>query len=218
MKSLLLKNFPSLSENQIEKFEKLEQLIIEWNSKVNLISRKDVENIPEHHILHSLAIAKIISFTDNSRIIDVGTGGGFPGIPLAIMFPNVNFDLVDSIGKKITVVKDIIEKLNLTNVNAFNARAEIMPPKYDFIISRAVSAFPDFVEIVGGLIKSNNINSLNNGIVYLKGGDFESELVGLKNIKVFQIKDFFDGEYFETKKIIYFPLQPKQLKKIIKKK
>ena len=179
----------------------------DWNQKINVISRKDIDHLYVNHVLHSLAIAKIIQFRKGSNILDVGTGGGFPGIPLAILFPNANFHLVDSIGKKITVVKNIARELQLNNVKAEQARAESLKIKYDFIISRAVSAFPKFVSLVSSKTSRYQKSDLRNGIIYLKGGDFDDEIISFKKrIKIFSISDFFEEDFFETKKIIYLPI------------
>ena len=173
------------------------------NEKINVVSRKDTDNIFEHHILHSMAIAKVKQFKPNELVLDVGTGGGFPGIPLAIMFPETKFTLVDSIEKKIKVVKGISESLQLANVEAMKIRAELLPPKYDCIVSRAVTAFPDFVKMTRNVL---NPKSTEHSIIYLKGGDFDDELKGMKNYSVTNISDFFAEEFFETKKIIYLNL------------
>lgn len=195
--------FPSLSDVQAQKLTELEGLVREWNEKINVISRKDTDNIFVHHILHSMAIAKVKQFKAGELVLDVGTGGGFPGIPLAIMFPETKFTLVDSIEKKIKVVKGISESLGLTNVEAMKIRAELLPPKYDCIVSRAVTAFPDFVKMTRNVL---NLRSTERSIIYLKGGDFDDELKGMKNYSVTNISDFFGEDFFETKKIIYLSL------------
>ncbi len=205
MYSSLKTYFPSITNLQLEQFDQLIDLFREWNAKINLISRKDTDHLYQRHILHSLAIAKYFDFKNDTNIIDIGTGGGFPGIPLAIMFPKANFDLVDSIGKKIVAVKDITEKLGLTNVVAIKSRAENLPSKYDFVISRAVTAFPAFVNISSTLFRKNH-NITNSGIIYLKGGDFSSEIVGFRGIKIYNINEIFKNEFFETKKIIFLPI------------
>ncbi|MDR2010275.1 MAG: 16S rRNA (guanine(527)-N(7))-methyltransferase RsmG [Bacteroidales bacterium] len=208
MEKYLSEYFPDLSKKQIEQYIHLADIFPEWNTKINLISRKDINNIFEHHILHSLAIAKVTGFYKNTNIIDIGTGGGFPGIPLAIMFPDAKFDLVDSIGKKISVVSEIAKELNLENVTAINSRAELLPAKYDFVISRAVTSFPEFVKISKDLFrKKTEINK--QGIIYLKGGDFNEELKDFKDILLYNISDFFEEEFFITKKIIYLPKKNK---------
>ena len=205
MYSSLKTYFPNITQTQLEQFNQLVDLFQEWNAKINLVSRKDTAHLFERHILHSLSIAKHFSFENGTNIIDIGTGGGFPGIPLAIMFPKANFDLVDSIGKKIIAVKDMSEKLGLANVTAIKTRAENLPAKYDFVISRAVTAFPAFAKICSTLFRKNNI-IINSGIIYLKGGEFKEEIVGFKGIKVYNINEIFTNEFFETKKIIYLPI------------
>lgn len=202
MEDILLKYFPDLSQNQIEKYRSLTQIFPTWNEKVNLISRKDIQNLFIHHILHSLSIGKVFRFPPSANIIDVGTGGGFPGIPLAIMFPESNFDLTDSIGKKINVVKEITSHLELDNVKAIKSRSELLPAKYDFVISRAVTSFPEFMKISSNLIRKSPGN-VEQGFIYLKGGDFEKELINFNNIQIYNIADLFEEDFFETKKIIY---------------
>lgn len=198
------KYFTGLDEKQISQFNQLEGLYREWNEKINVVSRKDIEALEIHHVLHSLAIAKVISFKPGTRVLDVGTGGGFPGIPLAIMFPEVNFHLVDSIGKKIKVVREVAAALGLKNVTADQVRVETMKEKFDFIVSRAVTAFPAFVALTRNRILKGGFNDLPNGIIYLKGGDFEEEIMDFRErIAVYRIPDFFEDEFFETKKIIY---------------
>lgn len=202
--SLIQEYFPELTQTQLDQFAKLEQLYPEWNSKINVISRKDIENLGTRHILHSLAIAKVIQFKAGTSIMDVGTGGGFPGIPLAIFFPKVNFYLIDSIGKKITVVQEIANTLGLKNVRAEQKRAEKVKEQFDFIVSRAVTAFPRFFSLTHKAISSEQKNSLKNGIIYLKGGDFEEEIADFRDqIKLYNISDFFEDEFFETKKVIH---------------
>ena len=199
---LILKYFPNLTDDQIQKFKELEVLYKEWNSRINVISRKDIDDLYLKHVLHSLSIAKFISFKKNTSILDVGTGGGFPGIPLAIIFPDCNFLLVDSINKKINVVKEISNTLKLTNVS-FNAiRVEKLKTKHDFIVSRAVTRMNKFRNLVKGLISNKNDNKIKNGIIYLKGGDLTDEMMNIKHQKV-NISDYFDEEFFETKKIVY---------------
>lgn len=203
MQGKIRKYFPELTDAQIEKIVELESLVREWNEKINVVSRKDTDNIFVHHILHSMSIAKVKQFKADELVLDVGTGGGFPGIPLAIMFPETKFTLVDSIEKKIKVVKGISESLGLNNVEAMKIRAELLPPKYDCIVSRAVTAFPDFVKMTRSVL---NPRSTERSIIYLKGGDFEDELKGMKNYSITNISNFFDEEFFETKKIIYLNL------------
>jgi len=202
----LEKYFPNLSKEQLEKFRKLTPLYDYWNSKVNLISRNDVDNLYINHILHSLSIANIIRFKSSTRILDVGTGGGFPGIPLAIFFPDCNFTLIDSIGKKINVVKSICDELSLSNVNAINDRVENHNDKYDFILSRAVARMDKFYQLVKKNISSKSSNEKLNGIISLKGGDLEDELKYFKENKIFNISESLPHEYFQTKKIVYIPL------------
>ena len=198
------KYFTGLSDKQVEQFRQLEGLYREWNEKINVISRKDIDALSVHHVLHSLAIAKVISFKGGTKVLDVGTGGGFPGIPLAIMFPEVDFFLVDSIGKKIKVVEGVAGALGLKNVTARQVRVETMKEKFDFIVSRAVTAFPAFVSLTRNRIRESSFNDLANGILYLKGGDFEEEIKDFRNrVSIYNIPDFFEEEFFETKKLIY---------------
>jgi len=199
---LILKYFPNLTNDQIQKFKELEVLYKEWNSRINVISRKDIDDLYLKHVLHSLSIAKFISFKKNTSILDVGTGGGFPGIPLAIIFPDCNFLLVDSINKKINVVKEISNTLKLTNVSYNAIRVEKLKTKHDFIVSRAVTRMNKFRNLVKGLISNKNDNKIKNGIIYLKGGDLTDEMMNIKHQKV-NISDYFDEEFFETKKIVY---------------
>ena len=201
----LEKHFSKLSSDQLKKFNSLIELYRFWNSKVNLISRKDIDNLYVNHILHSLSIAKIHKFIDGTDVLDVGTGGGLPGIPLAILFPKVNFTLLDSISKKIKVVEDIRKKLNISNVITINDRAENHYLKYDFVISRAVSKMDRFYPLVKNNIKSKSINRMPNGIISLKGGDLESELKQFNNFKVFELSKFFSDDFFQNKKIVYIP-------------
>ena len=204
---VILKHFTELTERQREQFAALLPLYEQWNSQINVISRKDMDFFYEHHVLHSLAIAKLISFKSMCEVLDVGTGGGFPGVPLAIMFPDTHFTLVDSIGKKIKVVGDVIDKLGLTNAKAMQERAENVKGEFDFVVSRAVTALPEFVPWVKGKISHTQYHTLHNGIIYLKGGDLESELRPFKGrVKTWNISDFFDEPFFETKKIIHLPL------------
>jgi 16S rRNA (guanine527-N7)-methyltransferase len=202
---IIQKYFPNLTQTQVNQFTKLYPLYEEWNAKINVVSRKDFEHLYERHILHSLAIAKFFSFTPKTQIIDIGTGGGFPGIPLAIMFPEVKFTLVDSIQKKITVVNEVKNGIGLQNVTAIASRAEQIPEKFDFIVSRAVTNFPDFLKLTQKLISSKSHNKFDNGIIYLKGGDLEPEAKPfLKKIISLDISDYFKEEFFETKRIIYY--------------
>jgi len=199
--------FPNLSKEQQERFVLLEELYKDWNQKINVVSRKDIDELYLRHVLHSLGIAKIQQFKDGCQVLDVGTGGGFPGIPLAILFPNVRFTLVDSIGKKIKVVDEVVVGLGLTNVKTINARVEEVPHQYDFIVSRAVAAMPTFVHWVKGKIKKESVHERRNGIFYLKGGDLEEELQGYSTAAVFNLSDYFKEEFFETKKLVYLPLK-----------
>lgn len=203
----ILKYFPNLTDTQKGQFAKLQQLYAEWNEKVNVISRKDIDNLYVNHVLHSLAIAKIISFTDGTRLLDVGTGGGFPGIPLAIMFPQCQFRLIDSIGKKITVVNAVIEALGLTNARGEQIRVEQVKDKFDFVISRAVTRFDSFYNMTRKCVSTGGVNQLPNGIIYLKGGDFDDELKLItRTTTTYNISDYFDEPFFETKKIIHVKL------------
>jgi 16S rRNA (guanine527-N7)-methyltransferase len=204
---LILKYFPNLTAAQINQFETLEELYQDWNLKINVVSRKDIDELYLRHVLHSLAIAKIVEFKGGSRILDVGTGGGFPGIPLAILFPECQFHLVDSIAKKIKVVDEVKNGLGLTNVKTYHSRVEDIQGNYDFIVSRAVAAMPTFVHWVKGKIAKKQNNALRNGIIYLKGGDLEEELKNYKSAKVYNISDFFEEAFFDTKKIVYLPLK-----------
>ena len=200
----ILHYFPNLSQEQVQQFARLKDLYEEWNQQINVISRKDTANFYERHVLHSLGIAKIISFQKASEILDVGTGGGFPGIPMAIMFPDVKFTLVDSIGKKIKVVNEISAALGLKNVTGLHLRAEDVKGNFDFVISRAVTQMPIFVNYVRNKIKKERNNKLKNGILYLKGGDLKEEMKSVKyRYKEYNLSSFFKEEFFETKKIIH---------------
>jgi 16S rRNA (guanine527-N7)-methyltransferase len=204
---LILKYFPHLTTDQIAKFSALESLYQDWNLKINVVSRKDIEELYLRHVLHSLGIAKFINFKDGSNILDVGTGGGFPGIPLAIMFPECTFHLVDSIAKKIKVVDEVVEGLGLKNVKTTNSRVEEINDTYDFIVSRAVAAMPTFVHWTKGKIAKEQRHAIKNGIVYLKGGDLEDELKDYKTISIHNLSDYFTEDFFETKKLVYLPLK-----------
>lgn len=205
---VLYEYFPNLTKQQYEQIELLCERYIYWNERINVISRKDIEHIFEHHVLHSMAIAKFFDFKQGSKILDVGTGGGLPGIPLAILFPKVQFTLIDGIAKKITVASNIINELGLTNVTAQQMRVENLHEKYDYIVSRAVTAFPDFYKLVKKNVSSIMNNSLCNGIIYIKGGDFYEEMEGFKKYKIYPISAYFAEPFFETKKIIYLPIEP----------
>ena len=203
----ILKQFPNLTENQILQFQKLEALYQDWNAKINVISRKDIDELYTKHVLHSLAIAKIQPFEAGSYVLDVGTGGGFPGIPLAILFPETRFYLIDVIAKKIKVVQAVVDALDLKNVKAEQIRAENVKGDYDFIVSRAVTNMPDFVSWIKDKIKKRNKHNLPNGILYLKGGDLSEELKDFPRVTEYNIADFFKDEFFETKKVVHLPLK-----------
>lgn len=203
----ILKYFPNLTDIQKEQFEKLDFLYHDWNEKINIISRKDIDALYTKHILHSLGIAKIIKFEPGTYVLDVGTGGGFPGIPLAILFPETRFYLVDIIAKKIKVVQAVAEGLGLKNVKAEQLRAENVKGDFDFIVSRAVTNMPDFVSWVKTKIKKNNKHELKNGILYLKGGDLTEELKDFPKATEYNLSDFFENEFFETKKVVHVPLK-----------
>ncbi len=199
---LILQYFPNITSEQKKQFAELEVLYKDWNEKINVISRKDTDSLYEKHILHSLGIAKVMAFADGTKVLDIGTGGGFPGIPLAILFPNVQFTLVDSIGKKITVVKGVAESLGLKNVTAHHMRAEQLKEKFHFVVSRAVTQMPVFLTWLRGKFEKEQFNPKHNGVLYLKGGDLAEELAGLK-AEIFNLKNYFDGEFFDTKKVVY---------------
>jgi 16S rRNA (guanine527-N7)-methyltransferase len=199
---LIEKYFPNLSTTQKKQFSLLEDLYIKWNSKINVISRKSIDDFYTIHVLHSLAIAKVIAFEENSQVLDVGTGGGFPGIPLAILFPNVNFLLLDSIGKKIKVVDSIIYNIGVKNITTRVERVENITKKFDFIVSRAVTNMSDFLKIIKKNLKENKEYKFNQGVFYLKGGDLNEELKKITN-SIYNVSDFFDEAFFQTKKVIY---------------
>ena len=201
---IIKKYFPELTIEQYNRLFALDELYREWNAKINVISRKDIDFLYERHVLHSMAIAKVIGFVPGTKVLDVGTGGGFPGIPLAILFPEVDFILVDSVGKKIKVVEEIVLATGLKNVKTMTSRVEDIPEKFDFVVSRAVTSIPKFVPFVRKKISNNNNNSLLNGILYLKGGDFEEELRFFRNkVNVYDLHTFFPETFFETKKLIH---------------
>jgi 16S rRNA (guanine527-N7)-methyltransferase len=203
----ILKHFPYLTDIQKDQFVKLDSLYHDWNEKINVISRKDIDALYTKHILHSLGIAKIIKFEPGTFVLDVGTGGGFPGIPLAILFPETRFFLIDIIGKKIKVVQAVAEALELKNVKAEQLRADTVKGDFDFIVSRAVTNMPDFVSWVRTKIKKNNKHELKNGILYLKGGDLTEELKDFPKATEYNLADFFEDEFFETKKVVHVPLK-----------
>ena len=207
---LILKYFPDLSDQQIEQFELLKGLYKDWNLKINVVSRKDIDELYLRHVLHSLGIAKVIQFKSGSKVLDVGTGGGFPGIPLAILFPEVQFHLVDSIAKKIKVVDEVVEGLKLQNVKTTNGRVETVNDQYDFIISRAVAQMETFVRWVKYSVTKKNNHELKNGILYLKGGDLTEELSLFQKAKIYPLADFFKEDFFETKSVVHLPLKFKK--------
>jgi 16S rRNA (guanine527-N7)-methyltransferase len=209
--ALILSYFPELSEAQLIQLDRLEELYLEWNAKINVISRKDMEKFYIHHVLHSLGIAKVMRFEPGTKVLDIGTGGGFPGIPLAILFPDTHFHLVDSIGKKITVVKEVARALKLSNVEPQQIRAEELVRKYDFVISRAVTRMVNFYPWVKGKIKREDFNEFQNGILYLKGGDVDEEMEELdKSYVTYHLSDYFKEDFFETKKVVYMPWEEKR--------
>lgn len=205
--NLILKYFPDLTEDQIHKFKQLESLYQDWNLKINVVSRKDIDELYLRHVLHSLGIAKVLQFKGGSKLLDVGTGGGFPGIPLAILFPECQFHLVDSIAKKLKVVDEVVEGLGLTNVKTTHSRVEDIDGKYDFIVSRAVAAMPTFVHWVKGKIAKTQNHDLKNGILYLKGGDLTEELKDYKTTTIYNLTDYFSEDFYETKKVVHLPLK-----------
>ncbi|AVM51966.1 16S rRNA m(7)G-527 methyltransferase [Bacteroides zoogleoformans] len=201
---LILKYFPDLTEKQKEQFAAIYDLYLDWNSKINVISRKDVENLYEHHVLHSLGIAKVIRFKPGSQIMDLGTGGGFPGIPLAILFPEVKFHLVDSIGKKVRVATEIANSIGLENVTSRHARAEEEKRTFDFVVSRAVMPLPDLLKIVRKNISAKQQNALPNGLICLKGGELAQEAMPFRNkTTMWDLKNIFEEDFFSTKKVVY---------------
>ena len=205
----ILRYFPDLTEIQVKQFEMLENLYQDWNAKINVISRKDIDELYTKHILHSLGIAKILAFKPGSTVMDVGTGGGFPAIPLAILFPETNFYAIDVIAKKIKVVNEVATAIGLKNLKAEQKRAELVKEEFDFIVSRAVTNMPDFVKWVKGKTKKKNNHELENGILYLKGGDLTEELQDFPKATLYNLSDIFDNEFFETKKVVHLPLKYK---------
>lgn len=206
----ILKYFPDLTTTQREQFAKMEELYKDWNLKINVVSRKDIEELYIRHVLHSLGIAKVLTFLPGAKVLDVGTGGGFPGVPLAILFPETHFHLVDSIGKKIKVVDEVVAGLGLTNVTTSHQRVEELKDKYDFVVSRAVAQMETFVRWVNYKTIKKNQHKLTNGILYLKGGDLAEELEGYPTAEVIPLKSFFEEEFFDTKSVVYLPLPIKR--------
>ena len=205
----IVKYFPNLTDTQVEQFRKLEVLYKDWNAKINVISRKDIDELYTKHVLHSLGIAKVMAFEPGAKVLDVGTGGGFPGIPLAILFPETDFYLIDVIAKKIRVVNEVAQGLGLQNVKAEQMRAENVKEEFDFIVSRAVTNMPDFYKWVKDKIKKKSNHELKNGILYLKGGDLTEELQDFPKATLYNLSDFFEDEFFETKKVVHLPLKYK---------
>lgn len=204
---IILKYFPNLTEEQRRQFTALYDLYLDWNAKINVISRKDIENLYEHHVLHSLALAKVIDFKPGTTVMDLGTGGGFPGIPLAILFPETKFHLVDSIGKKVRVANEVANAIGLKNVTFRHARAQEEKQLFDFVVSRAVMPLSDLIEIIKKNISKKQINALPNGLICLKGGELQHETMPFKNKTVmYNVSDYFEEEFFETKKVVYVPL------------
>jgi len=205
----ILKYFTALTDEQINQFKQLEELYKEWNSQINVISRKDIDTLYERHVLHSLGIAKVLTFKPKSKVLDVGTGGGFPGIPLAILFPETSFLLVDSIGKKIKVVQEVSSALELKNIKSQHTRVENVKGEFDFIVSRAVTNMDDFVKWTRKKVAKKQNHELKNGILYLKGGDLTDELIKFPKAAIFNLPDFFKEDFFETKKVVHLPLKYK---------
>lgn len=203
---IVFKYFPDLTELQRGQISLLGELYKDWNRKINVVSRKDIDELYLRHVLHSLGIAKVVEFREGTEVLDVGTGGGFPGIPLAILFPRVRFTLVDSIAKKIRVVEEVVSGLGLQNVAVVNSRVEDLNGRFDFVVSRAVAAMPTFVRWVQGKIKKKSLHTFKNGIFYLKGGDLTQELAGFKKARIIALKDHFEEEFFETKSVVYVPI------------
>ncbi len=207
---IMLKYFPDLSDVQIKQFEQLKLLYQDWNLKINVVSRKDIDELYLRHVLHSLGVAKVQTFIPGTKILDVGTGGGFPGIPLAILFPEVQFHLVDSIGKKIKVVEEVSQELQLQNIKITNARVETITDQYDFIVSRAVAQMETFVRWVKHSVSKKSNHELKNGILYLKGGDLTEELLLFPKATIYPLQNYFDEDFFETKSVVHLPLKFKK--------
>jgi 16S rRNA (guanine527-N7)-methyltransferase len=208
---IIQKYFPYLTELQVEQFAQLEALYNDWNAKINVISRKDIQNLYEHHVLHSLGIAKVVNFKDGTTVMDLGTGGGFPGIPLAILFPNTQFHLVDSIGKKVKVANEVATAIGLKNVKLSHARAEEIKEQYDFVVTRAVMPMVELMKVARKNIKREQHNAVPNGIIALKGGELAGEISSMKNIcTVWELSDFFEEEYFKTKKVVHVTIVNKK--------
>ena len=206
---LIQKYFSNLSDTQKEQFSKLFDLYSDWNAKINVVSRKDIDELYLRHVLHSLGIAKVLQFKDGTNIMDVGTGGGFPGIPLAIIYPECHFHLVDSVNKKLKVINAVAEGLGFTNIKTSHKRAEDIDERFDFIVSRAVTAMPSFVGWVKNKVNKKSKNELKNGILYLKGGDLTEELKDFPKATIYNLTDFFEEDFFETKKLVHLPLKYK---------
>ncbi|HAE71172.1 MAG TPA: 16S rRNA (guanine(527)-N(7))-methyltransferase RsmG, partial [Flavobacteriaceae bacterium] len=200
---LIFNYFPNLTQQQQDQFIALEALYQDWNLKINVVSRKDIEELYLRHVLHSLAIAKFISFNPGAQVLDVGTGGGFPGIPLAILFPETQFTLVDAIGKKIKVVQEVVDGLGIENVRAIHQRVEEDNNQYDFVVSRAVAAMPTFMRWIKGRIKKVSEHPIKNGVLYLKGGDLGEELQDYRTVQIYSLMDYYKEDFFETKKLVY---------------
>ena len=205
----IIKHFPNLTDIQLEQFSKLEGFYKDWNAKINVVSRKDIDELYTRHVLHSLGIAKVQPFEPGTKILDVGTGGGFPGIPLAILFPETSFYLIDVIGKKIKVVQEVAKGMGLQNVKAEQIRAENVKGEFDFVVSRAVTNMPDFVKWVKDKVKKKQLHELKNGILYLKGGDLTEELQDFPKATLYNLSDYFEDEFFETKKVVHLPMKYK---------
>lgn len=208
---IIRKYFPNITELQAEQFAQLEALYNDWNAKINVISRKDIQNLYEHHVLHSLGIAKIINFRSGTNVMDLGTGGGFPGIPLAILYPEASFHLVDSIGKKVKVATEVANAIGLKNVRFSHARAEEIKDQYNFVVTRAVMPMVDLVKVARKNIQKEQHNALPNGIIALKGGELDGEIASMRNIAtVWELSDFFEEEYFQTKKVVHVSIASKK--------